>query len=64
MLVGELTREGGYDAGLGGVEVEFEPLVAEAVVVDLETPFALAVFVAEFSGRGFSLVKIEIYFFA
>ena len=45
-----LAREVGDGAGLGGVQVELEPLVTLAEVVDLEAPAALGSLVAEFAG--------------
>lgn len=49
MLVGELSAEVGDTARLGWVEVELEPLMTGAEVVDLEAPVALVAFVAEFT---------------
>ncbi len=50
MLVGKLATQIRYATALGRIEIKFEPLVAEAVVVDLETPLRLALFVAELAG--------------
>ena len=47
MLVRELSAQIGNAAGLGRVEVELEPLMAGAEVVNLETPVAFIAFVAE-----------------
>ena len=48
MLVGELPAEIGDAARLGWVEVELEPLMAGAEVVDLEAPMAFVAFISEF----------------
>ena len=50
VLVGELTTQIRDSAALGGIQVEFEPLMAETVVVDLEAPLDLAIFVAKLTG--------------
>lgn len=50
MLVGELSAEIGHAAGLGWIEVQLEPLVARAEVVNLEAPMALTAFVSELTG--------------
>lgn len=47
-----LAGKVGDGAGLRWVEVEFEPLMTLAVVVDLEAPAALRAFVAKFAGGG------------
>lgn len=46
MLVRELSAEIGDAAGLGWVEVELEPLMAGAEVINLKAPVAFVTFVA------------------
>ena len=54
MLVWELTTQVGDSTALRGIEVEFEPLMTETIVVDLETPFHLTLFVSELAGMSVS----------
>lgn len=48
MLVRKLSAEIGNATGLGWVEVELEPLMAGAEVIDLKAPVAFVTFVTEF----------------
>lgn len=47
MLVRVLTTKFGDATGMVWVEVELEPLVAEAIVVNLKSPFDLLLLVAK-----------------
>lgn len=49
MLVRVLSTQVGHSTGLSWVQVEFEPLVTGAEVIDLETPLAFGPIVADFS---------------
>ena len=46
MLIGKLPAEVGYASRLRWVEVELEPLMTGAEVVDLKAPMAFVAFVA------------------
>ena len=50
MLVGKLSAEIGHATRLGWIEVQLEPLVTGAEVVNLEAPMTLTTFVSELTG--------------
>ena len=58
MLVRILATQFRDAAGMVWVKVELEPLVAEAIVVDLKTPFGLTFFIAKLTALKFSTSTI------